>query len=293
MWLGRFMDQYFYGYIDEFRLSDEVITTFPDDIYDIPLTANSNTEVLYHFDYSGNIADHATISGNPTNTGFLMGDASRSSWNGLGPGNDLPLPVTLVSMSALGADELIKVMWATESEYDNLGFHLYRSTNQTNGFARITSDLVPSQGYTAVTQYYEYIDDRDLINGVTYYYKISDVDVSGRERTHQVIASATPIAETYLPGENNALAGYQLSQNYPNPFNATTTIRYYVRDSGMVKLSVFNLSGDEVAILADEEQGVGEYYHEFVATGLPTGIYFIRLIGESGYDNIKKMLFLK
>ncbi len=294
MFVGRFNAQYFYGYIDEFRLYDGVITTFPDDVLDLPLEADSNTEVLYHFNYSsGNVYDYATVSGNPTNTGFLQGDATRRSWNNLGPGNDIPLPVTLVSLSALGADEMVKVMWSTESEYDNLGFHLYRSTSETGTFSRITSDLIPSQGFTPSTQNYQYIDQRDLINGVTYYYKISDVDVNGRERTHQIIASATPMAETFLPGENNALAGYQLSQNYPNPFNATTTIRYYVRNGGMVRLSVYNISGEEVAVLVDENQGVGEYFYEFDASRLPSGIYFVRLMGENGYDNIKKMLFLK
>jgi len=293
MQLGRFNTQYFYGYIDELRIHDGVITSFPSEVDDLPLTADSNTEVLYHFDFpSGNIYDYATVGGNPTNTGFLVG-ATRVAWNSLGPGNDIPLPVTLVSMSAISADELVKILWSTESEYDNLGFHLYRATNEEGPYARINSDLIPSQGFTPTTQNYEYIDQRDLINGVTYYYKLSDVDVNGRERTHQIVVSATPTSEVFMPGEDTEMAGYQLSQNYPNPFNSTTTIRYYVRETSQVRLSVFNLNGEEVSRLVDTTQSSGEYFIEFEAGDLPTGIYFLRLTGDDGYDNIKKMLFLK
>ncbi len=285
---------YFWGYLDEIRITDGVLTSFPDDVLDFPLTPDSDTEVLYHFNFaSGDAIDAATIGGNPANNGTLMGDATRRMFDNLGPGRDLPLPVTLVSISAIGADELVKVSWSTESEYDNLGFHIYRSLNSQSSFERITSDLIPSQGFTAATQYYQYIDDRDLVNGITYYYKISDTDVNGRERTHQLIATATPITEAFLPGENTALAGYQLSQNYPNPFNASTTINYYVRDGGNVKLAVYNINGEEVSTLVDNFKEMGEYTQEFDASLLPAGIYFVRLTGDYGYDNIKKMLFLK
>lgn len=292
--VGNFAGQYLYGYMDEVRLTDGVISSFPDDVWDLPLTADSDTEVLYHFNHeSGDVADYATVGGNPNNTGTMQGNATRRAWDGCGPGNDLPLPVTLVSLSANGGDAIVTIYWSTESEIDNLGFHLYRSMNQSSGFTRITSSLIPSQGFTVATQQYEYIDDRDLINGVTYYYKISDVDVNGRERMHQIIASATPLDESFLPGESSTLAAYQLSQNYPNPFNTTTTIRYYVRNGGMVHLGVYNLRGEEVAVLVDEIQETGEFYYEFDASPYPAGIYFIRLSGEKGYDNIKKMLFLK
>ncbi|MBU0518091.1 T9SS type A sorting domain-containing protein [bacterium] len=293
-WVGRFNAQYFYGYIDEVRLYDGILSSFPSQVDDLPLTADSNTEILYHFDYpSGNIFDYAIVGGNPTNTGFLAGGATRIAWNNLGPGNDIPLPVTLVSMSAISADALVKILWSTESEYDNLGFHIYRATNEEGPYTRITSDMIASQGFTSTTQNYQYNDQRDLINGVTYFYKLSDIDVNGRERTHQVVVSATPVAEVFMPGEDAQLAGYQLSQNYPNPFNSTTTIRYYVRDNGQVRLSVFNLNGEEVTRLVDDTCSMGEYFIEFDAANLPTGIYFLRLVGDNGYDNIKKMLFLK
>ncbi|TKJ39762.1 hypothetical protein CEE37_10825 [candidate division LCP-89 bacterium B3_LCP] len=294
LWVGRYENAYLWGYMDEVRITDDVITSFPDAVTTQPLQANSDTEILYHFnEESGNALDYGTVGGNPNNPGVLQGDAGRRSWSGLGPGNDLPLPVTLVALMAVGGDASVTVSWVTESEIDNLGFYIYRSTNQESGYERITSELIPSQGFTMATQTYEYFDERDVINSVTYYYKISDVDIIGRERMHQMIASATPMAPVVLPGETISLAPYQLSQNYPNPFNAITTIRYYVRHGGEVSLSVYNLQGEVVAKLVDESQDTGEYFHEFDGSQLPAGLYFVRLQGEYGYDNVKKMLFLK
>ncbi len=299
MWVGRYIspaggNQYFFGYIDEVRLTEGVLTSFPYIVLDFPLTATSATDLLYHFnEVSGAALDHGVVGGNPSNDGTFNGNAARRSWDGMGEGNDLPLPVTLVALAAAGGDAAVTVSWITESEIDNLGYYLYRSTNDLSGYSRITTSLIPSLGFSASTQNYQYVDDRELINGVTYYYKISDVDVNGRERQHEVIAAATPVQEVMLPGESSSLADYQLSQNYPNPFNASTQIRYYVRNSGAVRLAVYDLSGNQVSLLIDQVQSAGEHFYEFDASPLPSGIYFIRLTGENGYDNIKKMLFLK
>ncbi|MCX6639451.1 MAG: T9SS type A sorting domain-containing protein [bacterium] len=295
MYIGRHIGQYCYGYIDEFRMTDWSVASFPNYILDPPLNPTMNTEVLYHFDEGsgGSVTDFATIAGNPDNSGTLMGNAAFTNWDGMGPGNDLPLPVTLISLVAAGGDRSAEITWTTETEYDNLGFHLYRSTNQLTGFSRITSELIPSQGFSVSTQTYIYEDNRDLINGVTYFYKISDVDVNGRERVHEIVASATPISQALIPGDNSDLAGYQLSQNYPNPFNATTTIRYYVRNGGNVNLGIYDTSGREITTLLNGVKEPGEYFATFDASSFPTGIYFVRLTGSDGYDNIKKMLYLK
>jgi hypothetical protein len=291
MYVGRFLTQYFNGYIDEFRLTEGVLTSFPSNVFDLPLTANASTEVLYHFnESSGDALDASAV---PNNPGTMMGSASRTAWNALGEGADLPLPVTLIALAANSGDRAVTVMWTTESEIDNLGFHVYRSTNQNNGFARVTSQIIPSQGFSTTTHDYQFQDSRELLNGVTYFYKLSDVDVNGRERQHEALAQATPSSSALVPGEVESLAPYQLSQNYPNPFNAITTIRYYVRNAGYVRLSVYDLTGKEVALLVNSRQTSGEHQYQFDASAYPAGLYFIRLTGENGYDNMKKMLFLK
>jgi hypothetical protein len=90
---------------------------------------------------------------------------------------------------------------------------------------------------------------------------------------------------------------YDLAQNYPNPFNPTTTINYQIAKSERVKLSVYNILGQEIIRLVDENQKMGKYrvlWNGRNASGnlLSSGIYFFRL--EAGdYVHTKKMTFLK
>ena len=85
---------------------------------------------------------------------------------------------------------------------------------------------------------------------------------------------------------------FTLYQNYPNPFNSSTNIKYSVPENGFVKLSVYNLVGEEVSVLVNETVDAGFYEIEFNANALPSGIYFYRLrAGE--YINTKKMILMK
>jgi len=99
---------------------------------------------------------------------------------------------------------------------------------------------------------------------------------------------------------------YVLMQNYPNPFNPSTTIRFTISDLPAGKqglrftiLKVYDVLGNEVATLVNEEKPAGLYDVEWNAAGLPSGVYFYQLKiypangGAEGYTNTKKMLLLK
>jgi hypothetical protein len=92
--------------------------------------------------------------------------------------------------------------------------------------------------------------------------------------------------------ELDAPNGFSLSQNYPNPFNPSTMINYNLVESGMTRLTVFDMLGREVAVLVDQNQSAGAYQVSFDATGLPTGMYLYRL--QSGTRSLTgKMLLVK
>ena len=87
-------------------------------------------------------------------------------------------------------------------------------------------------------------------------------------------------------------SSFALFQNYPNPFNPSTKISWQSPVSSWQTLKVYDVLGDEVTILVDEEKPAGKYEIEFNASILPSGIYFYQLKTES-FVQTKKMLLLK
>ena len=96
---------------------------------------------------------------------------------------------------------------------------------------------------------------------------------------------------------------FSLAQNYPNPFNPTTKIKYSIPSTGtsslstsggmkFIQLKVYDILGNEVATLVNEEKPAGEYEVEFNASKLPSGIYFYRL-KAGNFIQTKKMILIK
>jgi len=85
---------------------------------------------------------------------------------------------------------------------------------------------------------------------------------------------------------------YLLSQNYPNPFNPTTNIEFSAPKKGSVRISVFDMTGREVATLINEVLSIGKYRVDFNASNLSSGTYFYKLTAE-GYSSVKKMVLVK
>ncbi|NWG28556.1 MAG: T9SS type A sorting domain-containing protein [Ignavibacteriaceae bacterium] len=96
--------------------------------------------------------------------------------------------------------------------------------------------------------------------------------------------------------ENEKVYSFQLEQNYPNPFNPTTKIQYAINSRQFVSLKVFDVLGNEVANLVNEEKPAGEYEVEFKPVSgirdLVSGIYFYQLTAGS-FASTKKMVYLK
>jgi len=92
--------------------------------------------------------------------------------------------------------------------------------------------------------------------------------------------------------ETNQLTDFFLSQNYPNPFNPTTKIKYSIPHSSNVQIKVFDVLGNELESLVNEEKPAGTYELTWNADQLPSGVYIYQLkAGE--YTAVKKMILLK
>ena len=85
---------------------------------------------------------------------------------------------------------------------------------------------------------------------------------------------------------------YNLAQNYPNPFNPVTKIRYSLPQQSNVSLIVYNILGQEVITLVNEQQPAGNYEVSFDATNLTGGIYLYK-IQAGDYSDVKKMILMK
>lgn len=84
----------------------------------------------------------------------------------------------------------------------------------------------------------------------------------------------------------------RLSQNFPNPFNPSTTISYEINQASDVRLEVFNMLGQSVATLVNEQKSAGQYSVSFDASGFSSGFYIYR-ITTNGSQLIRKMTLIK
>ena len=93
--------------------------------------------------------------------------------------------------------------------------------------------------------------------------------------------------------KESAVAGdYRLYQNFPNPFNPSTSIAFEIPRAGHVRIAVFDAMGREVKEIVNERLNIGSYEAKFNGTGLPSGVYYYRLMSE-GFSGTKKMLMIK
>ncbi len=85
---------------------------------------------------------------------------------------------------------------------------------------------------------------------------------------------------------------FNLHQNYPNPFNPTTKIKFDIVKTGFASLSIFDITGKEIANLINKNFTAGTYEYEFNAADLPSGVYFYKL-ETPGASVVKKMSLIK
>lgn len=110
--------------------------------------------------------------------------------------------------------------------------------------------------------------------------------------TAQFYHFSKEITLTDVAEEPQVNHSFYLFQNYPNPFNPKTNIEFRIANSGFVSLKVYDVLGNEIATLVNEEKPAGKYEVEFDAESLTSGIYFYKL--QAGdYNQTRKMILLK
>ncbi len=186
------------------------------------------------------------------------------------------LPVELTSFSASAVGQNVELTWSTATELNNKGFEIERSVDNSS-FEVI--GFVSGFGSTTEKKHYSFVDEK-ISNG-TYYYRLKQIDFGGSVNYSQVVST-----DVSTPTQ------FELKQNYPNPFNPSTKINYSLNKSGLVKLSIYNLLGELVSTIVNQNQEAGSYSVDFDASNFESGVYLYKL--ESGDQiQLKKMVLVK
>ncbi|MCL4280264.1 MAG: T9SS type A sorting domain-containing protein [Ignavibacteriaceae bacterium] len=116
--------------------------------------------------------------------------------------------------------------------------------------------------------------------------------MDNRTGVYQIWTVPIDISLVNVEPSSEAISEFQLEQNYPNPFNPNTKIRFRISDFGFVSLKIFDVLGNEIATLINEEKPMGNYEVEFITNDKSSGIYFYQLTAGS-FTDTKKMILLR
>jgi hypothetical protein len=190
--------------------------------------------------------------------------------------NVVVVPVELTSFTASDNNNVVVLNWITATETNNQGFEVQRKVKDSE-FEKI--GYIPGFGTTTETKSYSFTDSK--ISAGIYAYRLKQIDFDGSfEYSNEVeIEVSTPLV-------------FSLEQNYPNPFNPSTTIEFTLPQKEFVSLIIYDVLGNEVATLVNEEKASGSYEVSFNASELVSGIYIYSL-RAGNFTQTKKMILLK
>jgi hypothetical protein len=192
------------------------------------------------------------------------------------------IPVELTSFSAVTDKQNVQLNWSTATETNNMGFEIERTGSVTEGgtFGEWENvSFVKGHGTITEARFYSFVD-KDVKPGL-YSYRLKQIDFDGTFEYSNEIE-----VEVLAP------LSYVLEQNYPNPFNPSTKIEFQIPEQSSVILKIYDVLGNEVRILVNNEMDAGKHSVEFDASELASGIYYYRIqAGE--FDNMKKMVLIK
>lgn len=198
------------------------------------------------------------------------------------------LPVELTSFTADVEDNKVKLYWETATEINNYGFDVERqiSSNQHSSDNWEKIGFVNGSGNSNNAQSYQFTD-KNLFGGSKFSYRLKQIDADGSFKySDEIELEIIPIK-------------YELLQNYPNPFNPSTIITWQLPMDSHITLKVYDVLGNEIATLVNEEKNAGVYEVEFSASSISSGVYFYRIEatpnrGQTGdFIQMKKMILLR
>jgi len=194
------------------------------------------------------------------------------------------VPVELTSFTISTENKLVKLKWQTATELNNKGFEIERknpgAVNQNRDNQEwIKIGFVEGSGSTTEIKSYSFIDNIPT-GGSNFIYRLKQIDFNGSYKY------SDEIEVSILPDD------FFLSQNFPNPFNPSTKISFSISKASFVKIKVYDILGEEVTLLVNEEKSPGNYEINFYAENLSSGVYFYKMQAAT-FSQVKKMILMK
>ena len=174
------------------------------------------------------------------------------------------------------------------------GGYLHYPNNQNRGIIYRTTNggdnwhyQVPDTSLPIIAQY-EFINFTDSKHG--WVYTTGPAFTTG---LHTTIGGDTIWITNIKQLSNHLPDEFILYQNYPNPFNPSTNIKFIIKSSTLARLSIYDITGKELAVLVNGKLSPGEYEYKFDGNGLSSGVYFYSLFIEGISISTKKMMLTK
>jgi len=222
------------------------------------------------FDFSGNTYFRITaLTENPTvfyHSNILFGHSS-----------DNLAPRIVEGLNASLANNSAKISWKLNTESDLKEYIIYRDEKEN-----VNLDTLVALSTTTDSVFY----DKSPLKSAYYFIVAKDIHDNISE-PNQILLKFTDIKN-----ETEIIKDYALFQNYPNPYNPATNIKFNLPKSEFVTLKIFDIIGNEVATLVNEQKSAGSFTIKFDASNLTSGIYLYQLQAGS-FREIKKMMLVK
>jgi hypothetical protein len=195
------------------------------------------------------------------------------------------LPVSLSSFTSTVNKRDVTLMWVTEWEVNNAGFHIERA-NVTLSGVEGWEDVSFIAGYGTSNIPNGYIFKDEKLKTGTYKYRLKQIDYNGN------IEYFSPESDVVI----NPPGNFEMSQNYPNPSNPNSKINFEIPVNGRVTIKVYDITGREVITLLDETREADYYTIEFDGSKIASGVYFYRIIADGEgkkFTKTLKMILIK
>ena len=210
--------------------------------------------------------------------------------------------IKLTLFEGMNTREGVLLNWHTATEINNYGFEILRfaQNDSHSEYPEESGDeeswekvgFVSGHGNSNSPKEYSFIDDKTSevfknlggLNAVLKY-RLKQIDFAGNFEYSKIISVGT---ENILSQPTE----FRLEQNYPNPFNPTTSIEYSVPNNEYVTLKVYDILGNEVSELVNEQKSAGNYSVNFNASNLTGGVYIYKIQAGS-FNQVRKMILIK